>query len=107
MTDGITVEVPEPGAPSSAATITLPTGISAVVRHGTGRDLRMAQMLIGQDASRFLYALIAQVTTIGGKRVTMESIDEMTIEDVIELQAEVNRVNFPTKAAPAPDTAAS
>ncbi|MGH7120611.1 MAG: hypothetical protein ACREFP_16750 [Acetobacteraceae bacterium] len=97
---GITIEIPDAAvAPAGTTEITLPSGAVAAVRQGTGRDLRLAQMAAGQpfDALKFEYALLAQVATVEGKLVRMEQIDAMRIDDVLELQGAMNRVNFPTR----------
>lgn len=110
-TPGLVITIPDAAVAPSAATalaaaheIALPSGAVASIRHGNGRDLRMAQMASGQpfDALKFEYALVAQVATIDGKKLTVEQIDTLPIGDVLELQAEVNRVNFPPTKAPAP-----
>jgi len=96
---GLTIEVPDAVPAVGSAEITLPSGAVATIRQGTGRDLRLAQMAVGQpfDPLRFEYALLAQVATVDGKPVRMEQIDAMRIDDVLELQAAVNRINFPTR----------
>jgi hypothetical protein len=101
VTEGLTVHVSDVSESESPHEVQLPSGAIAMVRRGKGRDLRLAQMAVGQpfDDVRFEYALIARLTTIGGKKVTMEEVDEMSIGDVLVLQREVDSINFPQMAA--------
>jgi len=93
------IQLPDPTPANGGHEITLPSGAKATVRQGTGKDLRLAQMATGQpfDALKFEFALIAQVVTVDGKPVRMEQLDGMRIDDVLALQAETNRINFPTR----------
>ncbi len=100
---GIQVQIPDAAlAPASGEhEITLPSGARASIRQGVGRDLRLAQMATGQpfDPLKFEYALLAQLCTVNRKKLTLEQIDTLPINDVLELQGEMNRLNFPRPAA--------
>ena len=74
----------------------LPSGASAEVRKGTGRDLMRAQRAtVGGDATAVVFALIAELSEIDGRRIVYEDVLAMDLADVIALQAEVVGENFP------------
>src|SRR5271155_1505283 len=76
-------------------TIELPSGKSAEVRKGFGRDLMRAQRAAGGgDASAVIFALIAELTRVDGRKIVYEEGLEMDLEDVMALQAEVIDENF-------------
>ncbi len=74
----------------------LPSGRSASIRKGLGRDLMRAQRAAGAsaDASAVVFALIAELAEIDGKRVVYEDVLGMDLSDVLVLQAEVAGANF-------------
>ena len=75
--------------------IDLPSGARAEVRKGTGRDLMRAQRAVaGGDASAVVFALIAELTQIEGRKIVYEDVLEMELADVMALQAEVIGENF-------------
>ena len=76
-------------------TIELPSGKSAEVRKGFGRDLMRAQRVAaGGDASAVIFALIAELTRVDGRKIVYEEVLEMELADVMALQAEVIGENF-------------
>ncbi len=76
-------------------TIDLPSGARAEVRKGYGRDLMRAQRAAaGGDASAVVFALIAEVTRVDGRKIVYEDVLEMDLADVMALQAEVIDENF-------------
>jgi len=75
--------------------IELPSGACADVRKGLGRDLMRAQRAVaGGDASAVVFALIAELALIDGRRIVYEDVLEMDLADVMALQAEVIGENF-------------
>jgi hypothetical protein len=75
--------------------IELPSGARAEVRKGHGRDLMRAQRAAaGGDASAVIFALIAEITRVEGRKIVYEDVLEMDLADVMELQAEVIGENF-------------
>ena len=75
--------------------IELPSGARAEVRKGYGRDLMRAQRAAaGGDASAVVFALIAEVTRVDGRKIVYEDVLEMDLADVMALQAEVIDENF-------------
>jgi hypothetical protein len=81
----------EPGA----RTVELPSGSRAEVRKGCGRDLMRAQRAAaGGDASAVVFALIAEVARVDGRKIVYEDVLEMDLADVMALQAEVIDENF-------------
>lgn len=76
-------------------TIELPSGAHAEVRKGMGRDLMRAQRAVaGGDASAVVFALIAELARIEGRKIVYEDVLEMELADVMALQAEVIGENF-------------
>src|SRR6204780_982124 len=76
-------------------TIELPSGKSAEVRKGFGRDLMRAQRAAaGGDANAVIFALIAELTRVDGRKIVYEEVLEMELADVMALQAEVIGENF-------------
>ncbi len=76
-------------------TIELPSGARAEVRKGMGRDLMRAQRAVaGGDASAVVFALIAELARIDGRKIVYEDVLEMELADVMALQAEVIGENF-------------
>jgi hypothetical protein len=73
----------------------LPSGARAEVRKGHGRDLMRAQRAAaGGDASAVIFALIAEVSRVNGRKIVYEDVLEMDLADVMALQAEVIGENF-------------
>lgn len=76
--------------------ITLPSGRSAAVRRGLGRDLMRAQRAAGGsgEPSAIVFALIAELVVIEGENILYEDVLAMDLADVLALQAEVAGENF-------------
>ncbi|MDO8433511.1 MAG: phage tail assembly protein [Candidatus Binatus sp.] len=92
--NGVRVKDPEQDQESSRA-IELPSGARAEVRKGLGRDLMRAQRVAaGGDASAVVFALIAELARVDGRKVVYEDVLEMDLADVLALQAEVVGENF-------------
>ena len=73
----------------------LPSGARAEVRKGLGRDLMRAQRAAsGGDASAVIFALIAELVRVDGRKIVYEDVLEMELADVMALQAEVIGENF-------------
>lgn len=70
-------------------TLTLPSGKTATIENGKGRDLLQAQMK-AKTADEIPYALIAELVEIDGQKLVYEDILDLNLEDVITLQAEVS-----------------
>jgi hypothetical protein len=98
--DGVTVNGVRIGATEAREeaefrTIDLPSGTRAEVRKGHGRDLMRAQRAAaGGDASAVVFALIAELTSLEGRKIVYEDVLEMELADVMALQAEVIDENF-------------
>jgi hypothetical protein len=91
------VPIGESGADDDAETrrIDLPSGQIAIVRKAYGRDLMRAQRAAaGGDATAVVFALIAELAEIDGRRVVYEDVLAMDLADVIALQTEVIGENF-------------
>lgn len=92
------IKLPDSDAFAGARTITLPSGKTAAIRSGFGRDLRRAQQAAGTDAGAFMFALLAMLVQIDGRAIAMEDLDEMSLADVMALQTEA-APNFPEPAS--------
>jgi hypothetical protein len=77
-------------------TLSLPSGKSAVVRKGFGRDLMRAQRVAGPEAdpTAVVFALIAELAEIDGRRIVFEDVLVLDLDDVLTLQSEVIGPNF-------------
>jgi hypothetical protein len=93
--NGVRISGAEAKEAEEIRTIDLPSGARAEVRKGYGRDLMRAQRAAaGGDASAVVFALIAEVTRVGGRKIVYEDVLEMDLADVMALQAEVIDENF-------------
>jgi hypothetical protein len=111
--DNLTVNGVRVGAEGKSAaearTIALPSGAVATVRKGCGRDLMRAQRVTeGGDATAVVFALIAELAEIDGRRIAFEDVLAMELGDVIALQGEVVGENFQfPPQGPSPDSSDS
>jgi hypothetical protein len=87
-------------------TITLPSGQTAEVRRGKGRDLMRAHRAVvgNPEPLSVSFALIAELVRVEGKALVYEDILEMDLDDVLTLEGEVSgagesQANFPITAA--------
>ena len=93
--NGVRIGGAEIKEPQDLRTIELPSGGRAEVRKGLGRDLMRAQRAAaGGDASAVVFALIAELTRLDGRKIVYEDVLEMDLADVMVLQAEVIGENF-------------
>jgi hypothetical protein len=94
-----------PDAPE-VRSVTLPSGKTATLRKGKGRDLMRAQRALAgnSDPTAIVFALIAELAQIDGAPIVYEDVLEMDLDDVLALQAEVAGANFhePAQGFPAP-----
>ncbi len=96
MAENISINGVRVGASDSEPRIVaLPSGSAAVVRKGLGRDLMRAQRAAaGGDAGAVVFALIAELAEVDGRRLVYEDVLGMDLADVLTLQAEVVGENF-------------
>jgi len=93
--NGVRIGGAETEEKENTQTIDLPSGSRAEVRKGRGRDLMRAQRAAeGGDNSAVVFALIAELTRVDGRKIVYEDVLEMDLADVIALQAEVIGENF-------------
>ncbi len=87
--------------------ITLPSGATAEVRKGRGKDLMRAHRAVrGKDDPMAIgFALIAELTNIDGKTIVYEDVLEMNLSDVLALQTEIMGSDF--QLPPLPSSPAS
>jgi len=78
-------------AENPTRTITLPSGRVATNREGRGKDLFNAQRAIGWQAESgaLMQALVAMLCAVDGKELCYEDVLEMSVADVLMLEAEV------------------
>ncbi len=87
--------------------ITLPSGATAEVRKGRGKDLMRAHRAVRgkDDPMAISFALIAELTNIDGKTIVYEDVLEMNLSDVLTLQTEIMGSDF--QLPPLPSSPAS
>lgn len=72
--------------PQEEQTITLPSGKVAVIGIFKGKHIREATRNADGETDKMIFALIAMTTTIDGKKIVWEDLDEMDGRDVLKLQ---------------------
>lgn len=88
--------------------ITLPSGRTASIRRGKGRDLMRAHRAAAGNPEPLAisFALVAELAEIEGKPIVYEDMLAMDLDDVLALQGEViggdGGANFPPPAGPPP-----
>ena len=83
--------------------VLLPSGRGAVIRKGYGRDLMRAQRAaMSDDPAAVVFALIAELAEVDGRKIVYEDVLAMDLGDVLALQAEVIGANF--QLPPPPDS---
>src|SRR5260370_34017682 len=93
--NGVRIGGAEAADQQGSRAIDLPSGAHAEVRKGYGRDLMRAQRAaVGGDASAVIFALIAEVARVDGRKIVYEDVLEMDLADVMALQADVIDENF-------------
>ncbi len=94
--NGVKVEETATDDRADSKVMILPSGRTASIRKGLGRDLMRAQRAAGAsaDSSAVVFALIAELAEIDGKRIVYEDVLAMDLSDVLVLQAEVAGTNF-------------
>ena len=72
-------------------TVTLPSGRVAAIRKGKGRDLLQAARMAGGagDGMKLTMAIIAMLTTIDGRAMVIEDVEDLDLIDVMKLMGEV------------------
>lgn len=92
-----------PDGPKAERAVVLPSGSSAAIRKGLGRDLMRAQRAApSSEPSAIIFALIAELVQIDGKPIVYEDVLGMDLADVLVLQEEVIGGNFQGAAFPPP-----
>lgn len=76
---------------NSSKEIRLPSGRTAVVRKGFGRDLMRAYRAIrhNSEPAAITFALIAELVQVDGQAIVYEDVLAMELADVFSLEAEV------------------
>lgn len=73
--------------------IELPSGKTATIYQGKGRDVRKAQKLAESDQSLYMNALMSLLVQIDGQYLLMEDFDDLDAKDYMKLLSEVTE-NF-------------
>lgn len=76
------------GTKSEQPGILLRDGRRAVVAPAMGRHIRLARRQAAEAGHDYMFALIAQVTTIDGQPLIAEDLDAMPGPDVVKLMEE-------------------
>lgn len=74
------------GTKSEQPGILLRDGRRAVVAPAMGRHIRLARRMQAEAGHDFLFSMIAQLTTLDGKPIVVEDLDDMPAPDVARLQ---------------------
>jgi hypothetical protein len=71
--------------------IRLPSGRTAIIRKGFGRDLIRAHRAAGHNGepTAVTFALIAELAQIDGKTIVYEDVLAMDLADVLSLETEI------------------
>jgi hypothetical protein len=101
--NGVAIGIEGSSGAMETRALELPSGRQAVVRKGYGRDLMRAQRAAaGDDPGAVVFALVAELAEIGGRKIVYEDVLAMDLADVLALQAEVIGENF--RLPPPPDS---
>lgn len=84
------VETHEDGSRS----FSLSAGEKCVIRAGKGKHMKNAQRIAGTDKSAYMGALLAQLVTIDGEKITAEELEEYPLKDYMKMMAVFSDVNF-------------
>lgn len=71
----------------------LPSGSTAEFSPFKGKHIKQATAIANGQSEQIVFALIALTTSIDGKKIVMEDLDEMDGRDVLSLMSEFNE-NF-------------
>jgi hypothetical protein len=94
--NGVRLRETSEAEPKGRSLLVLPSGRTAVIRKGCGRDLMRAQRVVGAstDPTAVVFALIAELVEIDGEKIVYEDLLAMDLNDVLALQSEVAGANF-------------
>jgi hypothetical protein len=70
-------------------TLTLPSGKTATIKNGIGRDLLNAQRK-AKSPEEIMFALMAELVEVDGQSYVYEDFLEMPLQDVLALQTEIS-----------------
>ena len=108
--NGVKLQAASEAGRKDLRVLLLPSGKSAAIRKGFGRDLMRAQRVVGasSDPTAVVFALIAELVEIDGERIVYEDLLAMDLNDVLALQSEVAGANFQDPPpAPSPPSSTS
>lgn len=74
--------------------LTLSTGASCKVVALKGRDMVQAQRVADGDQAKVMFALTAIATTIDGKQIVVEDLEDMPLSDAVKIQQAFGEINF-------------
>lgn len=69
--------------------ITLPSGKTATIKDGKGKDLLNAQRK-AKSPEEIMFALMAELVEIDGQNYVYEDLLEMDLDDILALQTEIS-----------------
>jgi len=70
-------------------TLTLPSGKTATIKDGKGRDLLNAQRK-AKSPEEIMFALMAELVDVDGQSYVYEDFLEMPLDDILALQTEIS-----------------
>jgi hypothetical protein len=96
MVNGVKLQEALEPMTQDSTVLVLPSGRTAIVKKGVGRDLMRAQRVVGasNDPTAVVFALIAELVEIDGEKIVYEDLLAMDLNDVLALQSEVAGANF-------------
>lgn len=74
--------------------LTLSDGTVVICYPAKGKHIRQAQRLMDGDETKMIPALISACADFGGRKITIEEIDEMPAKDVFALMGEYSGTSF-------------
>jgi hypothetical protein len=81
-------------AEASLRTVTLTDGTVVVCHSAKGKHVRQAQRLMDGDETLMIPSLICICADFGGRKMTIEELDERPAKDMLLLIAEYSETSF-------------
>lgn len=69
-------------------------GRLVIIRAGKGRDSVMAMRVSAGVGEKYVGALMAQLCTVAGKKITMEDMEDLPLRDYTAIQTQFAEINF-------------
>lgn len=92
--ENINNEVVPVEMPVTEKTFLLSDGRTCRVVKGKGRHVMQATRVSDGLGDKFLYSMIALLTTIDGKGIVTEDLEDLPMADLLKIQTEFSELNF-------------